>query len=403
MANVLFLAHRLPYPPNKGDKIHTYQLLKHLAARHRVFLGTFVDDPDDEQYLPVVRAMCAELHVSRLNPRWARLRSLRGLITGEPLTVSFYEDSQLRKWVRQTRAQHRLDATLVFSSSMIQFAEFDDKPVVVDFADVDSAKWAEYSERHAWPMSWVYRREARTLLRVERQGAAQARRSLFTTEKEVELFASLVPESAERCAVRGSGVDSEYFSVDLDRSSPYNPDEIPLVFMGAMDYWPNVDAVTWFASEALPRLRQRWPQLRFHIVGRSPTPAVRALAGDAVSVTGTVPDVRPYVQHAAAVVAPMRLARGIQNKVLEAMAMARPVVVASRCVAAMEVQAGVHLIAAESVDDYVFAVAEVLTAPERARAMGLAGRQQVLSAYSWPARLAGLDGFLGLNALNEKQ
>ena len=252
-------------------------------------------------------------------------------------------------------------------------------------------------------MSWVYRREARTLLAHEREGAAKARWSLFATDKEAQLFAGLAPESAERAGVLGNGVDADYFAADPSRASPYASDEIPLVFMGAMDYWPNVDAVTWFAGEVLPRLRQRWPNLRFHIVGRSPTPAVTALAGGAISVTGTVPDVRPYVQHAAAVVAPLRLARGIQNKVLEAMAMGRPVVAASSCVAAMDVQAGVHLMSADTADDYVRALAQLLEAPAQALAMGLAGREQVLSSYGWPARLAGLDGFLGLDKGNEEK
>lgn len=396
MANVLFLAHRLPYPPNKGDKIHTYQVLKSLAARHRVFLGTFIDDPDDEQYLPTVQALCAEVHVSRLNPRKAKLRALTGLAKGEPLTVTFYTDAALLTWVERVRDQGRVDALLVYSSSMLQYSAGFKLPMVIDFADVDSAKWADYGQRHPWPMSWVYRREARRLLAVEREGAARAGWSLFATQKEADLFAGLAPESAARVGVLGNGVDADYFAPDPARPSPYAADEIPLVFMGAMDYWPNVDAVTWFAREALPELRKRWPTLRFHIVGRSPAPAVVALAGDAVSVTGTVPDVRPYVQHAAAVVAPLRLARGIQNKVLEAMAMARPVVAATTCVDAMDVEAGEHLLSATKSEDYVRAVAELLAAPERARVIGQAGRERVLSVYGWGARLAGLDGFLGL-------
>ena len=398
MANVLFLAHRLPYPPNKGDKIHTYQVLKSLASRHRVLLGTFIDDPDDEQHLPTVRALCADLHVSRLNPRVAKVRALTGLAKGEPLTVTFYTDPALRAWVQGVRDQGRADALLVYSSSMLQYSAGFDLPMAIDFADVDSAKWADYGRRHPWPMSWVYRREARRLLTVERAGAARARWSLFATQKEAELFANLAPESAARAGVLGNGVDAEYFAPDPARPSPYAPGEIPLVFMGAMDYWPNVDAVTWFAREALPALRRRWPTLRFHIVGRSPAPAVAALAGEGVTVTGTVPDVRPYVQHAAAVVAPLRLARGIQNKVLEAMAMARPVVAATSCVGAMDVQAGEHLLAASEAEDYVGAVADLLESPERAAAVGRAGRERVLAVYGWGARLAGRDGFLGLTA-----
>ncbi len=395
------LAHRLPYPPNKGDKIHTYQVLKRLASRHRVLLGTFVDDPDDEQHLPTVRALCAELKTVRLDRGTARLRALKGLASRQPLTVAFYDDAELRHWVNEVRDQGRADALLVYSSSMLQYAAGFGLPMAIDFADVDSAKWADYGVRRSWPMSWVYRREAKLLLQVEREGAARARWSLFATDKEAQLFAGLAPESAARAGVLGNGVDADYFAPDPARPSPYAPGETALVFMGAMDYWPNVDAVTWFAQEALPALRQRWPALRFHIVGRSPAPAVQALAGPAVSVTGTVPDVRPYVQHAAAVVAPLRLARGIQNKVLEAMAMARPVVAATSCVAAMDVVAGEHVLAAAEAADYVRAVDDLLAAPERAAAIGRAARERVLAAYGWQARLAGLDAFLGLEPMPE--
>jgi sugar transferase (PEP-CTERM/EpsH1 system associated) len=396
MANVLFLAHRLPYPPDKGDKIHTYHLLRHLAARHRVLLGCFVDDPADEQHIPVVQALCAELHVSRLRPGPARVRSLTGLATQEPLTVTFYRDRALRAWVQSVRAQGRADVLFVYSSSMLQYAEGFDLPMVIDFADVDSAKWADYGQRHGWPMSWVYRREALHLLGVERKGAARAQWSLFATEQEAELFRGVAPESATRTGVLGNGVNSDYFAPHPARPSPYVEGEIPLVFMGAMDYWPNVDAVTWFVQDMLPKLRQRWPGLRFHIVGRNPAPAVQALAGEAVNVTGTVADVRPYVQHAAVVVAPLRLARGIQNKVLEAMAMARPVVAASSCVSVIDAQDGRDLVSATDASDYVEAVSALLADPSRAAAIGRAGREQVIASYGWDARLADLDRFLAV-------
>ncbi|HSV46288.1 MAG TPA: TIGR03087 family PEP-CTERM/XrtA system glycosyltransferase, partial [Ramlibacter sp.] len=314
MANLLYLVHRLPYPPNKGDKVRSYHLLRHLAARHRVFLGTFVDDPDDEVHLDTVRSWCAGFHASRLSPRRARLASLLGLATGEALTLRYYRDAELAAWVDHTVAHEKIDSAVVFSSSMVQYtAGKPDLPLLVDFVDVDSAKWAEYAGQHAWPMSWLYRREGERLLAYERSAAAQARRSFFVTDKETELFRSLAPESGHRVEPLCNGVDAEFFAPAASRASPYAADDIPLVFTGAMDYWPNVDAVTWFVREALPELRQRWPGLRFHIVGRSPTPAVQALAGEAVRVTGTVPDVRPYLQHARVVVAPLRLARGIQN------------------------------------------------------------------------------------------
>jgi len=393
MANVLFLSHRLPYPPNKGDKVRSYHVLKHLVAKHRVMLGTFVDDPADEQYVPEVRAMCADLHVSRLRPAMARVRSARGLLTHQPLSLAYYRDRPLGDWVRGLRRSGGIDALLVFSSSMLPYAADFDAPLVVDFADVESEKWAEYGRTRSWPMSWVYRREGRMLRATEREGAARSRWSLFATETEAALFRRLAPESAGRVEVMGNGVDAEYFAPSADRRSPYADDEIPFVFIGTMDYWPNVDAVKWLVQDMLPKLRRRWPTLRLYVVGRNPTPAVLRLASDAVHITGTVADVRPYVQHARAVVAPVRLARGIQNKVLEAMAMGRPVVATVRCVQAIDAEVNEHLLAADDADAFVRELSGLLDSPSRAARIGAAARERILARYGWASRLAGLDRY----------
>ncbi|WP_157264926.1 TIGR03087 family PEP-CTERM/XrtA system glycosyltransferase [Azohydromonas aeria] len=395
MANLLYLVHRLPYPPNKGDKVRSFHLLKHLSARHRVFLGTFVDDPEDEAYVEHVRPYCAEMHVARLQPRLARLASLRALPQGQALTLSYYADAGLRRWVRGLAARQALDTAVVFSSSMAQYVdEVPGLPMLVDFVDVDSAKWTQYADAHRWPMSWLYAREGRELLAYERAVAARARRSFFVTEAEAALFRQLAPECTAGVDAMGNGVDAEFFAPDARRASPFGDEPQPLVFTGAMDYWPNVDAVCWFASEVLPQLLARWPRLRLHIVGRSPTAAVQALSGPHVSVTGTVPDVRPYLQHAAAVVAPLRLARGVQNKILEAMAMARPVVASLTCTRAIDAEPGAELLPALEVEDYVQQIDLLLSQPERAAAIGQAGRERVLRSYSWDAHLAGIDAYL---------
>ena len=396
MANLLYLVHRMPYPPNKGDKVRSYHLLKHLLQQgHEVFLGTFVDDPDDELHLPTLRGLCADLCAVTLQSRSAKVRSLAGLAHGEPLTLHYYDSPRLHAWVRQTVATRHIDAVLVFSSSMAQYAEgLAGLPTLVDLVDVDSAKWTDYAANHAWPMSWLYRREGERLLAYERAVVARAYRSFLVTDREVELFSRLAPESAGRVEALCNGVDAEHFAPLHDRPSPFEAAEWPLVFTGAMDYWPNIDAVTWFAREVLPALVRHWPALRFHIVGRSPAPAVRALASATVSVSGTVPDVRPYLQHAAAVVAPLRLARGVQNKVLEAMAMGRPVVCASACIEAIAARPGEHLLAADAAEAYVSQLEPLLAAPALAAALGAAGRRHVVDHFSWPARLARLDTML---------
>lgn len=397
MADLLYLVHRMPYPPNKGDKVRSYHLLKHLLARHRVFLGTFIDDPDDEAHIDTLRALCADVHVARLDPRRAKLRSLSGLARGEALTLGYYRDARMSDWVARTLATHDIRTAVVFSSSMAQYVEQrSDLRVLLDFVDVDSAKWTDYAKARRWPMSWLYRREGARLLAYERAMATAFERSFFVTEKEAALFNTLAPECAPRVQAMGNGVDTDFFSPDAARACPYDDGEIPIVFTGAMDYWPNVDAVSWFAQEVLPALRKSWPAVRFSIVGRNPTPEVRALASDAVRVTGTVPDVRPWLQHAAVVVAPLRLARGVQNKVLEAMAMSCPVVSATRCAGTINADVGTHLLAADTPDDYVREISALLNDCARAQRLGDAARSCVVARYGWDAQLSVLDAHLGL-------
>ena len=394
MANLLYLVHRLPYPPNKGDKVRSYHLLRHLCAHHRVFLGTFVDDPEDAAHVDTLRQWCADVHAVRLNPLAARVRSLAGLLTGQALTLPYYDSGDLREWVERTCRTQTIDAALIFSSAMAQYVDAGRLPTLVDFVDVDSAKWSQYAQARPWPLSWLFRREGDRLLAFERSVAGAARRSFFVTENEAALFRQLAPECAGPVDAVGNGVDTEFFAPSSALASPYPADEKAVVFTGAMDYWPNVDAVTWFAAEVLPRLRQASPQLRFWIVGRSPTPEVRQLAGEGVTVTGTVADVRPYLMHAALVVAPLRVARGIQNKVLEAMAMARPVITSSACAGAIDAEIGRELLVADSADDYANAISGLLGDAPTANAIGAAARRRVVDRYGWSAQLSGIDRHL---------
>ena len=395
--NLLLLVHRLPYPPNKGDKVRSFHLLKHLLQTHRVFLGTFIDDPDDEQHLPTLRALCPDLHVERIHPRRTKIASLRGLLSGEPLTLPYYRSSGMQRWVQKVAAQHPLQASVVFSSSMAPFAQalLPAVPMLVDFVDVDSVKWTQYAPEHRWPFSWLYRREGRKLLAYERRVAAQARQSFFVTPNEVALFLSQAPECQGRVQPLCNGVDAEFFQPDAAQASPFAAGEMPIVFTGAMDYWPNIDGVAWFVQDMLPAVRARWPQARFVIVGRSPSAAVRALAAHDVVVTGTVPDVRPYLQHAAAVVAPLRVARGIQNKILEAMAMSQPVITVSTCADAIGADESQGLLRADAPSDFVDALQTLLSEPSASRSLGEQARQYVLQGFSWQAHLAGLDRFIG--------
>ena len=388
MEDLLLLIHRIPYPPNKGDKIRSYHLLKHLAREYRVHLATFVDDADDWQHVPTVERLCASSHFASLNPTLARVRSLGALIKGRSLSLDYYRDAGLARWVDQTVAAHKIERVLVFSSAMAQYADkFPGARRVVDFCDVDSDKWRQYADKKPWPMSWLYRHEARQLLAYERRVARDYDASLFVSGPEADLFRQLAPESIAKIGHFSNGVDTDYFTPEGGYPSPYAVGEQAIVFTGAMDYWPNVDAVQWFALEAMPILRARYPELNFYIVGARPAPAVQELARQpGIRVTGTVPDVRPYIAHARAAVAPLRIARGIQNKVLEAMAMATPVVVSPQALEGIHAEPGRELIVAEDGAGFADAIAQLLE--RSSNDMGLAARARVEHQYSWPSNLA---------------
>ncbi|MBI5329085.1 MAG: TIGR03087 family PEP-CTERM/XrtA system glycosyltransferase [Betaproteobacteria bacterium] len=396
MKDLLFLAHRIPYPPDKGDKIRSWHMLRHLAQNWRVHLGAFVDDPADWRHEEFLRGVCADVCLRPLNPRRGKLQSLSGLLTGEALSLPYYRDAGLAAWVAGKLASPSgVGHAVCFSSVMAQYLERARGRVrVMDFVDIDSDKWTQYAPTKPWPLSWLYRREGRRLLDWERRVASEFDASLFVSPAEAADFQRLAPESAARISPLNNGVDADYFSPANAYPNPYPAQKRVIAFTGAMDYWPNVDAVRGFAREVMPALRERHADTLFYIVGSRPGPEVMALASDAVRVTGRVEDVRPYLAHAEAVVAPLRIARGIQNKVLEGMAMARTVIASPQALEGIAARDGEEVLRAEGVADY-------LEAHTRIRAgldLGGAARARVLADYSWPAALAPLDRLLATEA-----
>jgi sugar transferase (PEP-CTERM/EpsH1 system associated) len=394
MEPLLFLAHRIPYPPNKGDKVRSFHILKHLAGRYRVFLGTFVDDTADWPYLGKLKSLCTDVMACALNPLGGRVKSLTGLITGEALTLPYYRAREMQRWVDETLAREPIGKCFAFSSAMAQYVTGrPDLRRIVDLVDADSEKWRQYASERRWPLSWVYRREADRLLAFEASLALEFDATLLVTPAEKALFAARAPQSVARVHVVANGVDTERFSPHVRLASPFAADEIAIVFTGAMDYWPNADAARWFVSEVLPGVLRRHPSARFYVVGMNPTPSVRGLAQHpGVAVTGRVPDTRPYLQHASVVVAPLRIARGVQNKILEAMAMARPVVATAACAMSLTAASGRELLVAGDASEFASQVSEVLAAEPAG--LGDAARARVISDYQWHRNLALVDALL---------
>jgi sugar transferase (PEP-CTERM/EpsH1 system associated) len=403
--DLLFLSHRIPYPPDKGDKIRAWHIFQHLARSWRVHLGCLIDDPADWAHVPRLRPLCADLACFGRHPSWRRLRALAHLRPGRPLTLDYFQDPGLQRWVDTTLARGEIAAVFVFCSAMAPYVM---RPGVIgsgamgsgrvacmlDMVDVDSAKWAAYAQQRRWPMRPVWAREARTLLAFERQAARHFDRTLFVSADECRHFASLAPESRDRLDWVENGVDLERFSPRLAFATPFPGDAPAIVFTGRMDYWPNESGALWFAREVMPRLRRGRHPPQFHIVGADPGPPLRRLAGEPdIHVTGRVADTRPYLAHAAAVVAPLGVARGIQNKVLEAMAMGRPVVASTQAFEGVRAQPGRDLLVAADAEAMARLVSEVLEG--RHPGLGAAAREAVERGHDWTATLRRLDPLLG--------
>lgn len=407
LPHLLFLVHRIPYPPTKGDKVRSHNLLKFLAKRYRVHLGAFVDDEADLQHAGALQELCESCHLISLNPATARIRSASGFLTGEPLTLPYYRSASMQKWVDEVLTSKPVKAIVVFSAAMAQYVPPDEASSgsvagsirrIADLVDVDSDKWGQYAGSQPWPYSAVYRRESRTLLKFEREVANRFDATIFVSAAEAGLFRKLAPEAADKIWHVNNGVDCDYFSPERAYANPYAETELVLVFTGAMDYWPNVDAVSDFARRIFPRIREAQSAAVFCIVGARPTAEVTGLADlPGVRVTGGVPDIRPYLAHAKAAVAPLRMARGVQNKVLEAMAMGKAVLASPQAAEGVDAQCGTELLVASEAAEFVRLGLQLLN-NENSSAIGNAGRSRMLRSYAWDEGLSKLETLLSEDA-----
>jgi sugar transferase (PEP-CTERM/EpsH1 system associated) len=395
MKNLLYLTHRIPYPPNKGDKIRSFHLLQHLSKHYRVYLGTFIESKENWCYVDEVNKYCQEVCVAELDPLASKIKSLFALPGNTPLTLAYYHNKKLMRWVKTLYDSGSVQNVVVFSSAMAQYVEcWSDCRRIIDFVDVDSDKWRQYAQSKPWPFNWIYRREAKYLLDYEKKIAQEFSHSTFVSEKEAELFQQLAPDSANKTTFFNNGVNADFFSPVRDYANPYPDGKRVLVFTGAMDYWANIDAVTWFAYQVFPTIRAQQSAVDFYIVGAKPTNQVKMLANTpGIHVTGTVEDVRPYLAHATIAVAPLRIARGIQNKVLEAMAMQKPVVASIQAMEGIHAISGEELIVAEDAAAFAKQIFSLLDS-DKCLVIGQAARKRVLQHYTWPANLSRINTLL---------
>jgi sugar transferase (PEP-CTERM/EpsH1 system associated) len=382
LKDLLFLAHRAPFPPDRGDKIRSYHVLRHLARNWRVHLCTFAEQAAEQHLPPELQTELASHSILRRTKPMA-VAAMQALVTGKPISLAAFAHPGMARAVADVRARHPIAATYIFSGQMAQYRG--GEPTIMDMVDVDSAKFASLAETTRPGMRAILKREARLLGRYERQVSRSVAATLFVSEAEAALFRS-GGGKGNILAVE-NGIDATRY--DAATVDPGTDDGPLIVFTGQMDYRPNIDAVTRFVEHILPLVRKACPTVRFAIVGRAPTPAVRRLASNAVIVTGEVPDTRLWLARAAVCVAPLDLARGIQNKLLEAMSMARPVV--ASVPAAEGIDHGGTIAVAGDDRDFARQVIAALNGP----ADNPAARARVLARYDWAARLAPLDCLLG--------
>lgn len=393
---IFFVSQRVPYPPDRGDKITTFAEVKHLSRKHEVHIFCLADGREDLKNCDPLREVVAGVFAVPVDPMRARFRALRALFTGEPLSVAMLAEPKLHREIRSGFERLRPDLILVYSSNVAQFAEpFSETPRIMQIGELDSHKWRAYAERFGIPMRWVYRLEGKRLFNYERRITGSFSHSLVCTEAEAADFHRLLPRVP--LTIVGNGVDLTYFA-------PAGRPKVPgrMAFTGVMDYAPNVDAVAWFCTEILPRIRREVPEAGLTICGSRPSREVMRLGRlPGVTVTGRVPDVRPYLDEAEVFVCPLRIARGIQNKVLEAMAMGLPVVSSTPAWRGTAIPPGNGILVADEPELFAAEVVRLLRDPAFRSEMGMGAHAAVADKFSWERQLATLDSVvekLGVSA-----
>lgn len=385
--NILYVCHRFPFPPKRGGKIRPFNMIRHLSANgHQVTVCSLARSPEEAAEGKGIAPYCARFEVAQVSNPVQALRMIARLPLSTPSSMGFFYSPSLRQRVRQLLSTQQWDLIFVHCSSVAQYVEHvRDVPKILDFGDMDSQKWLEYANHKPFPLSLGYRLEGTKMLAAEKRLARLFDLCTATTRAEwetLEGYRTGVPTDWFP-----NGVDAEFFSPTDDG---YDPDT--LSFIGRMDYYPNQECMARFCAQIWPLLKSRRAQLKLLIVGADPSPEMRRLGElPGVTVTGSVPDVRPFVRKSALMVAPLNIARGTQNKILEAMAMGVPVVTSRVAAGGVDAESVTHFLVADTPEEYSEAILRVLDDPAERQRLAIAGRQRMLSNHAWPHSMERLD------------
>ena len=387
---IFFACHRFPFPPNRGGKIRPFNMIRHLSQKHEVVVASIAHTQRELDEGAGLKEYCSEIYAEVLPEKLRWLQAVRALPTPTPSSVAYFSSTRLHQRIKEAARKTSFDAVMVHCAFAAQYGlEVPARFCLMDFGDLDSGKWLDYSRERSFPLNLGYGFEARKLRAYERKVAGIFNYCTLTTEGELDEFNSLM--TATPCSVIPNGVDTDYF-----QASEPNPSHKPvIIFLGRMDYFPNIDGILYFVKDVFPIIQQKLPKAELRIIGSSPVAVVQKLnERNGVTVTGFVQDVRPYLTDAAVSIAPLRLARGTQNKILESIAMGLPVVATSNAAKGVQAVPGEHLLVADSPDDFAGKVLDVLQQPNLGRSLAVAARRQIAQSHCWSGSMTLLDGIL---------
>ncbi|EXI68191.1 MAG: sugar transferase, PEP-CTERM/EpsH1 system associated [Candidatus Accumulibacter adjunctus] len=388
--NILYLCHRFPFPPKRGGKIRPFNMIRHLSASgHRVTVCSLARSAAEAEEGRGIAAHCARFEMALVSEPTQTLRMVARLPLTTPSSMGYFHSPALQRHVDRLLQTEKWDLIFVHCSSVAQYVErVRTVPKILDFGDMDSQKWLEYANYKPFPLSLGYRLEGNKMLAAEKRLAASFDLCTATTRAEWQTLEDYRTGVATDWFP--NGVDAAFFS---PAAEAHDPDT--LSFIGRMDYYPNQECMARFCAQIWPLLRQRRPQLKLLIIGADPSPEMRRLGElPGVTVTGSVPDVRPFVRQSALMVAPLNIARGTQNKILEAMAMGVPVVTSRVAAGGVDAEPVTHFLVADTPEEYSGAILGVLQNPAERQRLAVAGRQRMLSNHAWSHSMARLDGII---------